>query len=141
MDDTKMPQVAFKKGNSSWKPASVTDVTNKEEGYRYRWARKDPDNLYKKESEGWETVSGLTSDKVKPEETNRINDGRNISSVHEKHDVILMRIPEEVAQGRDAYYNAESERRVAGLTAHIKKDLAKEGANTHGDITISSRKG
>lgn len=141
MDDTKSPPVALKKGNSSWKPASVTDVTNKEPGYRYRWVSKEPSNLQKKRDEHWETVSGLTSDKVAPEESNRINDGKDISSVYEKHDVLLMRIPEETAQGRDAYYNAESERRVAGLTSHIKKELGKDGADTHGDITISSRKG
>lgn len=131
----------LKKGNSSWKPASATDVVNKEAGYRYRWARKDQDNIAKKKAEGWETVSGLTSDKATPEITNRINDGKSVSSVYEKHDVILQRIPEEIAQGRDAYFNAETERRTAGLTAHIKKDLAKDGAPSHGEITISSRKG
>lgn len=134
-------QDALKKGNSSWQPASMTDVTNKEPGYRYRWSRKDPDNLYKKDAEGWETISGLTSDKTAPVEGNRINEGKALSSIHEKHDVILQRIPEEVAQKRDEYYNNESARRVAGLTAHIKKEMGKEGAEAHGDITISSRKG
>lgn len=129
------------KGNSSWAPASVTDVTNKDPNFRYRWLRKDSDNLYKKEQEGWESVSAVTSDQASPQESNRISDGKNITSVYEKHDTILGRIPVETALERDAYYNAESERRVAGLTAHIKKDLAKEGASAHGDITISSRKG
>lgn len=132
---------SLKKGNSSWRPASATDVVQKEPGYRYRWSRKDADNLSKKKAEGWETVSGLTSDKASPEETNRIHDGKNITSVFEKQDLILQRIPEETALQRDQYWNAESERRTAGLTAHIKKDLAKEGASAHGEITISSRKG
>lgn len=140
MDDIKT-QIPLKKGNSSWKPASVTDVANKEPGYRYRWSNKDPSNLQKKEAEGWETVSGITSDQTAPVDSNRIQDGKSISSVHEKHDVILQRIPEETAQGRDQYYNGEAERRVSGLTAHIKKDLGKEGAGSHGDITISTRKG
>ncbi len=128
-------------GNSSWAPASVTDVAFKEPGYRYRWSRKDADNLYKKEAEGWQTVSGVTSDQAIPENSNKILEGKSLSSVYEKHDVILQRLPEETALERDKYWNAESERRVAGLTAHIKKDLAKEGASAHGDITISSRKG
>lgn len=132
---------SLNKGNSSWSPASVTDVSHKEPGYRYRWSRKDPDNLYKKEQEGWETVSGVTSDKAVAENINKIIEGKNLSSVNEKHDVILQRLPEEVALKRDEYWNNEADRRISGLTAHIKKDLAKEGAGAHGEITISSRKG
>lgn len=132
---------SLNKGNSSWAPASVTDVAYKEAGYRYRWSRKEADNLYKKEQEGWQTVSGVTSDKATPEDSNRINEGKSLSSVYEKHDVVLQRLPEEIALERDKYWNNEAERRVSGLTAHIKKELTKEGAAAHGEITISSRKG
>lgn len=130
----------IKKGKPTWKPASVTDVVDKEEGYRYRWCNKDADNLAHKAVEGWETVSRLSSDKAKPTEE-RMLDGKNLSSTYEKHDVLLMRIPEELAQERDAYFANESQRRTAGLTAHLKKEVAKVGAGTHGEITISSRQG
>lgn len=129
-----------KKGKPTWKPASVTDIVDKEDGYRYRWCNKDADNLAHKEAEGWETVSRLTSDTAKPAQE-RMQDGRNLSSTYEKHDVILQRIPEELAQERDAYFANESMRRTAGLTAHLKKEVAKVGAGTHGEITISSRTG
>lgn len=129
----------LKKGNSSWKPASVTDVAGKDPNYRYRWCHKDPDNLASKDAEGWETVTGLMSDQVEPVENNRMDEGKKMTSVYEKRDVILKRIPEEIAQQRDAYYNNESARRVAGLTAHIKKEAGKEGAEVHGDITVTSR--
>lgn len=129
----------MKKGNSSWKPASVTDVTGKEDGYRYRWVNKDSDNVAKKKAEGWEFVSKAT-DKASPESSNRIDDGASLTSAYEKRDVVLMKLDEETAQGRDAYFNAETERRQSGLTAHLKKELGKEGAETHGDITISSMK-
>lgn len=131
-----------KKGNSSWMPASVTDVVGKEPGYRYRWCNKDPDNLAKKEAEGWETINGLQADKVNPTDSNKIEEGKNLTSVFEKRDVILKRIPEELAQERDAYYNNENERRIKGLTAHIKNKMREEGGNApvHGDITISSRR-
>lgn len=132
---------SFKKGNSSWKPASLNEFTNKEDGYRYRMSSKDPKNLSKKAAEGWETVSGIEGSETKHVDPNRIQHGKPLTSVNEGHDWILQRIPEEVAQGRDAYYNAETERRTAGLTAHVKKEMAKDGAGMHGDITISSRKG
>lgn len=134
-------QDTLKKGNSSWKPASVTDVINKEAGYRYRWSEKSTDNLFKKQAEGWETVNGLQGDAVKPDQPNRIDGGAKMTSIYEKHDLILQRIPEDLALERDAYYNNETARRTSGLTAHVKKEIGKEGAQSHGDITISSRLG
>lgn len=126
----------IKKGSNSWQPASVTDVVNKEEGFRYRWLNKSPENLSKKKVEKWEILSGLQSDK-----SSSASGDKGLSSVIEKHDVILARISEENALQRDDYFNKESQRRVAGLTAHVKKELGKEGAGSHGKITISSRKG
>ena len=130
-----------KKGKSSWKPASLNEFYNKEEGYTYRMIRKDPDNLAKKQVENWEIVSGIQSGNTKHIEPGRINDGKPLTSVQEGKDWILQRISEETALERDAYYNNETNRREAGLTAHVKKEVAKEGANTHGEITISNRNG
>lgn len=132
---------AVKKGKSSWKPASAIEVVNKDPNYRYRWSAKTPDNLAKKDLEGWETVSDLQGDSVEHIDADRIEDGKKITSVYEKHDCILQRIPEEIAQERDAYINSETARRTKGLTAHLKKEIGKEGGVTHGDITISSRRG
>lgn len=130
-----------KKGNSSWKPASLNEFTQKEAGYRYRMSRKDPKNLSDKAAEGWETVSGIASSQTAYDDPERIEHGKPLTSVTEGHDWILQRLPEEKAKERDAYFSAEDARRQAGLTAHIKKDLAKQGTEGHGEITISSRKG
>lgn len=128
-----------KKGKSSWKPASLNEFVNKEDGYRYRMSRNDPANLSKKAQEGWENVSGIQSPQTAHDDPSRIEHGKPLTSVTEGHDWILQRIPEEVGQSRDEYIANETQRRTAGLTAHIKKELGKEGAETHGDITISSR--
>jgi len=134
-------QETLKKGYSSWKPASLNTFSDKEPGYRYRMSRKDQDNLAKKEQEGWETVSGIHSSDTAHQDPNRIEHGKSLTSVTEGRDWILQRIPEELAQKRDEYMNNKTSRRTEGLTAHIKKDLAKQGAGMHGEITISSRKG
>lgn len=128
-----------KKGNSSWKPAGITDVLNKEQGYRYRFCNKDTDNLAKKYAEGWEVVSSLQADKSSLIEN--ANEAKPMTSVHERRDTILCRLPEDVATERDDYHNNLTARSEQVLTAHIKKDLEKEGAASHGKITISSRKG
>lgn len=127
----------LKKGKASWQPASLNEFEGKEEGFRYRMSSKDPKNLAKKDQEGWETVTGG----IKHIDAGRIDDGAKMTSVYEGHDWVLQRIPEEVAQDRDAYWNKETARRTAGLTAHIKKDLSKDSAEVHGEITISSRNG
>lgn len=135
--------MSIKKGKASWKPASITEVYSKEDGYRYRWARKDAENVAKKQAEGWETVSDLQSDKATPVKEARIEHGKSLTSVHEKHDVLLMRIPEDTAQERDQYFDVENKRRISGITAHIKEDMKTNAGNApvHGKITISSRKG
>ena len=131
--------LVLKKGKPSWKPASVTDVTNKEPGYRYRWSNKLPDNLAKKAQEGWETVSGITVDGSQAVDDGKMNSGKKLTSIYEKHDVILQRIPEEVAQERDAYFGEKTKKQTLGLTAHFKNEVKKDGnAPTHGEITISS---
>ena len=130
-----------KKGRQSWKPASVTDVVDKEPGYRYRWANKMPDNLAKKHAEGWETVSGVTSDQASAVSDNKMDSGKNLTSVYEKRDVVLQRIPEEIAQERDDYMNAQTQKRTLGLTAHLKKEAGQNKTPLHGSITIGSLKG
>jgi hypothetical protein len=143
MSIEKQGRPPIKKGKSTWKPASLNEFTDKEEGYRYRMSRKDPENLAKKEQEGWENVSkinGSATEHVAPE---RIGDHKPLTSVREGRDWILQRIPEEQAKERDAYYQSESDRRTAGLTAHIKKEIKDKGGNApvHGEITISTRQG
>lgn len=130
----------IKKGKPTWKPASAMEVINKEDGYRYRWANKAPDNLSKKELEGWETVSGLQGDRSRHVDPDRIDVGKPMTSIHERHDCLLMRIPEEIAEGRDAFMNNKTEQRTHALTAHVKKAARDEGTETHGEITISSRR-
>jgi len=138
IEQSQKAKPAIKKGKPSWKPASVTDVIDKEPGYRYRWSNKLADNLAKKDAEGWETVSGLFSDKASGVDDGKITSGKKLTSVYEKHDVILQRIPEDVALERDAYINDRTKQRTLGLTSHFKKEASGIKAPTHGEITISS---
>lgn len=130
----------MKKGNASWKPASLNEFSNKDPNFRYRQVRKDPENLAKKAAEGWETVSGVEGSDTKYTDPDRIDLPSQMTSVVEGRDWILQRIPEDKAKLRDEYFDTENDRRIAGLTSHVKKENAKSGAGTHGEITISSRK-
>lgn len=130
--------VEMKKGNSTWRPANVDDVFDKEPGYRYRKINKDPRNLARKQAEGWEIISDVAGKKTEMEGGyGRINDGKPLTSVREGFDYVLGRIPEELALQRDAYMNGETARRTASLKRQTEKDLG--GAPTHGSITIEKK--
>ncbi len=135
--------LSVKKGRPSWKPASVTDVTDKDPGFRYRWVNKNPDNLAKKQAEGWEIKGGITADKAQAVSDHKMDSGNNLTSVYEKRDVVLARIPEEIALERDAYMEQKTQKRTLGLTAHLKKGIKEAAGNAplHGNITISSLRG
>lgn len=143
MSREKQNRPEIKKGRTSWKPSSLNEFNNKEPGFRYRMVRKDPENLSRKAQEGWETVSAIQSPETEHVLPGRMHDGKSLTSVNEGRDWILQRIPEELAQERDAYYNNENQRRVAGLTSHLKREIKNKGgdAPVHGEITISSRSG
>ena len=128
-----------KKGRVSWKPASVTDVVDKDPSRRYRLLNKDPDNLAKKKAEGWEIENGVSQSGAKM----LVDDeaGKNLTSTYERRDVILASMPEEMAQERNDYFSEKTQKRTVGLTAHLKKEAAGNKVPLHGSITISSLKG
>lgn len=132
----------LKKGKRSWKPATLNEFFDKEPGYRYRMASKDPFTLAKRKQEGWETVSALSGNGEKHQDPQRVGlDGKALTSAIEGPDWILQRVPEEIAQEMDSYFQDENDRRTAGLTSHLKKEIHGQGTSTHGEITINSRKG
>lgn len=131
--------VAPKKGNPTWRPANVDEIIDKEAGYRYRKINSDARNLAKKEAEGWVVVSDVEGSKTHVESGyGRINDGKSLTSVRGGYDYVLARMPEDLAQERDAYFNKESARRVQALRKQTKRDLSGD-APVHGSISIEKR--
>lgn len=132
-------EAPIKKGNSTWKPANILDVFDKEPGFRYRVVEKTPRNVAKKQREGWEIVSAIQSPGTGNLTGNYLDKGKAMTSVLEGFDYVIMRIPEEMALERDAYFDAESNRRVSALKREADKDLHKSGAPIHGSITLEKR--
>lgn len=134
------PNAAPKKGKPTWQPANVVDVIDKEPGYRYRLIEKSQRNLAKKQQEGWEILSGLNAVKTTAEiGYGRINDGKPLTSVHEGMDYVVGRMPEEIAEERDAYVNAKTKRMTDALRKQTQEGLNKSDAPIHGSITMEKR--
>lgn len=130
----------MKKGKSTWMPANVVDVLDKEPGFRYRLIEKSPRNIAKKQKEGWEILSNLNTSKTSTETGyGRINDGKQMTSVLEGYDYVVGRIPEEIALERDAYMNNDAARRMASLKKQTSDELGRDGALAHGSISIEKK--
>lgn len=136
-------EVPLKKGRSTWKPANVLDILDKEPGYRYRVAEKSARNIAKKQREGWEIVSAINSPNTDNKSIgNGVDLGKQMGSVLDGHDYIIMRIPEDMAQERDDYFNGESSRRMSALKRQTTEEfskIGKDGAPVHGSITIEKK--
>lgn len=100
------------KGNAAWKPASVLNVPIKEPGYTYRFRLKDPENIQRVLVEGWEFVTKPSGHEAPAVDTlaNMVDDtGRLKTSLTEFRELILMRLPDELKQERDEYYELVTE--------------------------------
>lgn len=130
-----------KKGTKSWSPSNLGDVIDKDPGFRYRRVRKDDENIAKKKEEGWEFVSSVNSPNTKAiHPSSRPDEPHKLTSNVEGRDWVAMRLDDETAKSRDEYHNQKVERLEKRIFSGTKKDLAKEGAAVHGNVT-KERKG
>lgn len=137
-----------KKGAKSWTPSNLGDLQNKEAGYRYRWVRNDPDNIAKKEAEGWEFVNATNTPKTTGAfSSSRLDEPKQLTSNPTRRDAVAMRLDDQdedsTARQRDRYHNDKVDKLEKRIYAGTKKDLGeigKDGAPIHGNIT-KERKG
>ena len=112
-----------KKAKTPWKPPSMLEVpSDPPAGTVYRWVRtetlgqEDRTNVSKRFREGWEPV--------KPEELGGIAPDVSESGKHKgtvrSGDLILMKVPQEIVDQRDAYYQEQSERMAAAYNQDLK---------------------
>ena len=133
-----------KKGKPVWRPANklkahlTREQTKK---YRPRWVDKsDEANLQKKQDEGWVFLNketGLTAS----HDHRETEDGKNLTSVNEYRELVLMGLPKELAEARDEYYQERTHKQTVGLKEALEEENreASKGGRTapiHGKIVI-----
>ena len=116
-----------KKGKPSWKPAGTLEVFQKKPGFRYRWCDKDPQNIQRKVAEGWRHVNRETGLPVEHENP----DGETLTSSTEYRELVVMALPEDVAQERDAYFREKTRAQTVSLKDRLQDDL-DDAAKAHG---------
>ena len=65
-----------KKGKATWRPAQKLEVRNKKTGLRYRMCDKDPENLSRKQAEGWFFANKETGGKAEHVKPGDVADGK-----------------------------------------------------------------
>lgn len=127
-----------KKGNRSWKPATLLDAFNKQPGLAYRWVRNDPDNLDRKLAEGWSPVNATSGGLADIKDIDAFKAGKPTTSVRMRRGQILMAMDEETNQSRKAYYKKLADEQLSSTHAETKSNIASTGAPVTGNIQIIS---
>ena len=109
---------------TTWTPPSSLDAPPAPEGYRHRWIRvevlgfDDTKNVSGKLREGWELVR---ADEYPEQDFPSLTTGK-YSGVIGVGGLVLARIPEEIAQQREAYYRDQNKARDEAVNNDILKE-------------------
>ena len=109
---------------TTWTPPSSLDAPPAPQGYRHRWIRvevlgfDDTKNMSGKLREGWELVR---SDEYPDQDFPSLTTGK-YSGVIGVGGLVLARIPEEIAQQREAYYQDQTKQRDEAVNNDVLKE-------------------
>lgn len=115
------------KGKPSWRPARMLDLENRANGYRYRWCDTDDANLRKKLAEGWVYVNKETGHPVEHIDPDLQHGGKSPDGSVKYRDLIVMALPEEIAQQRDEYFAELSKNQLEGVNENAASNMEKVG--------------
>ena len=109
---------------TTWTPPSSLDAPPAPQGYRHRWIRvevlgfDDTKNMSGKLREGWELVR---SDEYPDQDFPSLTTGK-YSGVIGVGGLVRARIPEEIAQQREAYYKDQTKQRDEAVNNDVLKE-------------------
>lgn len=107
-----------------WKPADVLPEPTREEGWEYKWIRKsimgvaDPTNMSKSLREGWEPCRLEDH----PEMMLAIDEGASNSGLIEVGGLVLCKIPQEMFDQRQRYYEQQAQGQMESVDAQIDRE-------------------
>lgn len=124
-----------KKGNRSWRPAAPLGLKAKNPNFRMKWGHTDPARMMRAQAEGW--VPADPGDAVH-DRPSGVDAGKGApSSITEYRDMVLLKMPEEMAKERDAYYREAASSQLNGIKTRAKKEIRQQtGVAIEGSVTI-----
>lgn len=126
-----------------WEPAKLLDIPQhlKDPNFTYRFCNKNAiGNIQKKEAEGWEIDKDLSKKLQQLQRT--INDGSKLDGTLQIREMIVMRMPKELAKARNEYYADKCEDAVRSSQRRFKSDVSQisgdyQNTGTYGQVEIS----
>ena len=109
-----------------WKPPTKLTVTGKDPAYAYRWIHVD--NL-DSALENWEVVKSQSKERL---QSVTLSDGTPIDGVIKRGNLILCRMPKELAEQRNKYYQAQTSKLLESSVEHYKNSISQYSANRSG---------
>ena len=107
-----------------WKPADLLPEPTREAGWEYKWIRKsilgmaDPTNMSKSMREGWETCRLEDH----PELMLAVDGDARPSGLIEIGGLILCKIPQEMFDQRQAYYEKMANGQMESVDAQVDRE-------------------
>ena len=129
----KQTGLPVKKGKVSWKPSNKTDIEGKDPRFSYRLFNSSiPGRIEQKGREGWEVdqdnnikTTGLS-----------IRDGGSKGSVNSINELVLMKMPKELAEARRQYYK-NKQITAETLQSNFYNKQGVRGGEAYGSIEMS----
>jgi len=121
-----------KRSSAPWKPrSSRLEVKNKEPGYRYKWASvaATEDRIEELREEGWEPATRVTGDLKRGDSAP--------GSISKVGTLRLMKIPEDLAESRDAHFQRETDRQTMRPAQRAVAMLDQAGGPYNADSVIT----
>jgi hypothetical protein len=109
----------------------------KRKGYRQKWCSKS--KYEKRLAEGFTPVKVRGQNVTKDDGERTILDGKPLDGTKQLRELILMEMPEELAQSRQKYFKELTDNQLRSATNELSnsaKDKSYPGAGTYGKITI-----
>lgn len=122
-----------KRMTTPWKPARVLDIPErlKDPRFTYRFVNTQRDgNELKKLQEGWEFDHKLAQklNEMYYGGQKTLRDGTPIGSTHKVRELIVMRMPKEMADSRNKFYADKANRAFTDYRGQLKNNITAEGA-------------
>lgn len=130
------------KVTTPWKPATLLDIPSqyKDPRFVYRYCAKNREgNLEKKMAEGWEIDTELSRKMKRHVAT--IQDGTQQDTTTQIREMIVMRMPKEMAEARAAYFAQKAGDAQESANKRFKKEAQELTAGyhksgTYGEVTV-----
>lgn len=110
----------------------ATRLEGLDPAFKYRWVRKDPVNLTRKEMIGYEVVQKTPEMVHLVNDRTKIKKGEDTSSAVEWGDMILMRLPRDRYEARLARKREKTLRQTKGVAQAYKQTIARMAAAQDG---------